>query len=112
MLVLRLSILVLGGMRPGFVSKTSAFIIHLSMTKLSSDTNLHLLNNWLATIATSVPRGAFSWVTKKLRDENIVSIPLCATNRINAPTTAESILANGCSDLVSMARYVGKSFYF
>eukprot|EP00956_Cyclotella_meneghiniana_P032429 scaffold89196_cov42-Cyclotella_meneghiniana.AAC.1 len=57
-----------------------------------------------ATIATSVPRGAFSWVTKKLRDENIVSIPLCATNRINAPTTAESILANGSADLVSMAR--------
>ena len=58
-----------------------------------------------ATIATSVPRGAFSWVTKKLRDEKIVSIPLCATNRINAPTTAESILASGSSDLVSMARY-------
>lgn len=59
-----------------------------------------------ATIATSVPRGAFSWVTKKLRDEKIVSIPLCATNRINAPTTAESILASGSADLVSMARCV------
>jgi 2,4-dienoyl-CoA reductase (NADPH2) len=59
-----------------------------------------------ATIAASVPRGAFSWVTKKLRDENIVSIPLCATNRINAPSTAESILASGSADLVSMARYV------
>ena len=69
----------------------------------------HKINFWYsqtATIATSVPRGAFSWVTKKLRDENIVSIPLCATNRINAPTTAESILANGSADLVSMARYV------
>jgi 2,4-dienoyl-CoA reductase (NADPH2) len=59
-----------------------------------------------ATIATSVPRGAFSFVTKKLRDENIVSLPLCATNRINAPTTAETILASGSADLVSMARYV------
>ncbi|KAL7484964.1 hypothetical protein ACHAW6_010563 [Cyclotella cf. meneghiniana] len=58
----------------------------------------------IPTIATSVPRGAFSWVTKKLRDEKIVSIPLCATNRINAPTTAESILASGSADLVSMAR--------
>eukprot|EP00970_Alexandrium_tamarense_P020824 scaffold15726_cov200-Alexandrium_tamarense.AAC.9 len=58
----------------------------------------------IPTIATSVPRGAFSWVTKKLRDENIVSIPLCATNRINAPSTAESILASGHSDLISMAR--------
>jgi len=35
----------------------------------------------IPTIATSVPRGAFSFVTKKLRDEKIVSVPLCATNR-------------------------------
>lgn len=58
----------------------------------------------IPTIATSVPRGAFSFVTKKLRDENVVSVPLCATNRINAPSTVESILENGSSDLVSMAR--------
>ncbi|KAL7543577.1 hypothetical protein ACHAXR_013027 [Thalassiosira sp. AJA248-18] len=57
----------------------------------------------IPTIATSVPRGAFSFVTKKLRDENIVSVPLCATNRINAPSTAETILEND-ADLVSMAR--------
>lgn len=61
------------------------------------------VNESTATIATSVPRGAFSFVTKKLRDENIVSVPLCATNRINDPSTAESILTNG-ADLVSMAR--------
>lgn len=64
----------------------------------------------IPTIATSVPRGAFSWVTKKLRDEKIVSIPLCATNRINAPTTAESILSSGSADLVSMARCVNWLF--
>jgi 2,4-dienoyl-CoA reductase (NADPH2) len=58
----------------------------------------------VATIATSVPRGAFSFVTKKLRDEKILSIPLCATNRINAPSTVESILASGSADLISMAR--------
>mmetsp|Transcript_21227 Transcript_21227/g.42062 ORF Transcript_21227/g.42062 Transcript_21227/m.42062 type:complete len:814 (+) Transcript_21227:414-2855(+) len=58
----------------------------------------------IPTIATSVPRGGFAWVTKKLRDEKIVSVPLCATNRINAPTTAESILSSGSADLVSMAR--------
>jgi len=58
----------------------------------------------IPTIATSVPRGAFSFVTKKLRDEKIVSVPLCATNRINAPSTVESILANGSADLISMAR--------
>jgi len=54
------------------------------------------------TIATSVPRAAFAWVTKKLRGE--VGIPLCATNRINTPEVAEQVLADGCADMVSMAR--------
>ncbi len=54
------------------------------------------------TIATSVPRAAFAWVTKKLRGE--VSIPLCTTNRINDPAVAERVLADGCADMVSMAR--------
>jgi 2,4-dienoyl-CoA reductase (NADPH2) len=54
------------------------------------------------TIATSVPRAAFAWVTKKLKGE--VSIPLCTTNRINDPAVAEAILAEGCADMVSMAR--------
>ncbi len=54
------------------------------------------------TIATSVPRAAFAWVTKKLKGE--VSIPLCTTNRINDPAVAESLLAEGCADMVSMAR--------
>ena len=54
------------------------------------------------TIATSVPRGAFAWVTKKMKAE--LSIPLCTTNRINAPDVAEKILADGNADMVSMAR--------
>jgi len=54
------------------------------------------------TIATSVPRGAFAWVTKKMKRE--VTVPLVTTNRINLPSTAEQILADGCSDMVSMAR--------
>jgi 2,4-dienoyl-CoA reductase (NADPH2) len=54
------------------------------------------------TIATSVPRGAFAWVTRKLKGE--VGIPLIATNRINTPEVAESILAEGAADMVSMAR--------
>lgn len=54
------------------------------------------------TIATSVPRGAFAWVTRKLRGE--VGLPLCTTNRINTPEVAEEILAAGDADLVSMAR--------
>ena len=54
------------------------------------------------TIATMVPRKAFAWVTKKLKSE--VSIPLIAVNRINTPETAEEVLADGCADMVSMAR--------
>jgi len=54
------------------------------------------------TIATSVPRAAFAWVTRKLKGS--VGIPLCATNRINDPAVAEGLLADGSADLVSMAR--------
>jgi 2,4-dienoyl-CoA reductase (NADPH2) len=54
------------------------------------------------TIATSVPRAAFGWVTKLLKGE--VSIPLVATNRINTPEVAERLLAEGYCDMVSMAR--------
>ena len=59
------------------------------------------------TIATSVPRGAFTWVTKKLRTELRaagVNIPLITSNRLNTPELAEQTLADGCADMVSMAR--------
>ncbi|MGL5359926.1 MAG: FAD-dependent oxidoreductase [Shewanella sp.] len=56
----------------------------------------------IPTIATSVPRGAFAWVTQKLKQA--VSVPLIATNRINTPEIAESIIASGQADMVSMAR--------
>ncbi|MBE0586170.1 MAG: NADPH-dependent 2,4-dienoyl-CoA reductase [Desulfofustis sp.] len=54
------------------------------------------------TIATVVPRAGFAWVTKRLRGQ--VGIPLVATNRINMPEVAERVLAEGCADMVSMAR--------
>ena len=56
----------------------------------------------IPTIATPVPRGAFSWVTRKLK--GLVTVPLVTTNRINDPTVAEAILAAGDADMVSMAR--------
>jgi 2,4-dienoyl-CoA reductase (NADPH2) len=56
----------------------------------------------IPTIATSVPRAAFSWVTEKVRPE--ISIPIIASNRINTPSVAEEILASGQADMVSMAR--------
>ena len=54
------------------------------------------------TIATSVPRAAFGWLTQRLRGE--VSIPVITSNRINTPEVAEGLLAGGVADMVSMAR--------
>lgn len=54
------------------------------------------------TIATSVPRAAFSWVTEKVRQS--LSVPVIATNRINTPEVAERILASNQADLVCLAR--------
>ena len=56
----------------------------------------------IPTIATSVPRAAFAWVTKKLMGQ--VSLPLITSNRINTPEVAEQVLAEGCADMVSLAR--------
>ncbi len=56
----------------------------------------------IPTIATKVPRAAFTKVTAKLKGQ--VNIPLCTTNRINTPEVAEQVLAEGDADMVSMAR--------
>ncbi len=79
------------------------------LAKAVEDAGAGLLNSgigWhearIPTIAASVPRRAFSWVTKKLMGQ--VGIPVIASNRINAPEVAEAILAEGAADLVSMAR--------
>lgn len=70
---------------------------------------VHIINTgigWhearIPTIATSVPRAAFSWVTEKVRQS--LSVPVVATNRINTPEVAEQILASKQADLVCMAR--------
>ncbi|MFT4624402.1 MAG: 2,4-dienoyl-CoA reductase (NADPH2) [Myxococcota bacterium] len=54
------------------------------------------------TIATLVPRAAYTWITARLRSE--VNVPLITSNRINMPHTAEAVLARGDADMVSMAR--------
>ncbi len=56
----------------------------------------------IPTIATMVPRAGFAWVSKRLMGK--LSIPLITTNRINTPEKAEEVLAQGCADMVSMAR--------
>ena len=61
----------------------------------------------IPTIATSVPRAAFAWVTKKMRAELRaagISTPLITSNRINMPEVAEAVLADECADMVSLAR--------
>jgi len=56
----------------------------------------------IPTIATKVPRAAFTWVTARYRE--FLSIPLVTSNRINTPEVAEAVLAQGDADMVSMAR--------
>lgn len=91
------------------VEQGSSWSEVITLAKMLEQAGVTLLNTgigWhearIPTIATSVPRGAFSWVTARLRSE--VSIPLITTNRINTPEVAESILQRGDADMVSMAR--------
>ncbi|WGL16536.1 NADPH-dependent 2,4-dienoyl-CoA reductase [Microbulbifer bruguierae] len=54
------------------------------------------------TIATSVPRAAFSEITAKVKQH--LSVPVVTSNRINMPQVGEDVLASGQADMVSMAR--------
>ncbi len=64
----------------------------------------------IPTIATKVPRAAFTWVTAKFR--KALSIPLITSNRINTPEVAEAVLARGDADMVSMARpFLADAFF-
>ena len=81
----------------------------VQLAKLVEENGVDIINTgigWhearIPTIATMVPRGAFTWVTKKMKSE--VSIPLVTTNRINTPEIAEQIIADVHADMVSMAR--------
>ncbi|WP_250658225.1 NADPH-dependent 2,4-dienoyl-CoA reductase [Alkalimarinus coralli] len=62
------------------------------------------------TIATKVPRAAFTWVTAKFKKE--LNIPLITSNRINTPEVAEEVLERGDADMVSMARpFLADAFF-
>ena len=86
----------------------------VQLAKAVTDAGATILNTGIGwhearvpTIATSVPRAAFAWVTKKLRDELRtagIRVPLVTSNRINTPEVGEQVLADGCADLVSLAR--------
>jgi 2,4-dienoyl-CoA reductase (NADPH2) len=84
------------------------------LAKAVADAGATILNSGIGwhearvpTIATSVPRAAFAWVTQKLRRQlraDGLRIPLVASNRINTPEVGEQVLADGCADMVSLAR--------
>lgn len=82
------------------IEKGSSWEEIVELAKKIEDAGATIINTgigWhearIPTIATSVPRGAFSWVTKKLMGE--VNIPLITTNRINAPDVGDKIIAEG-----------------
>ena len=70
------------------------------VTIINTDIGWH--ESRVPTIVTSVPRAAFTEFTARIADA--VSIPVCASNRINMPETAEQILTDTAIELVSMAR--------
>lgn len=86
---------------------TLAEVIHLAkQIEKAGATIINTGIGWhearIPTIATKVPRAAFTWVTEKLKGE--VNVPLITSNRINTPEMAEHVLASGHADMVSMAR--------
>lgn len=92
-----------------FVSQGSRFEEVIDLAHALEKAGVSLFNSgigWhearIPTVATVVPPAAFSWATRKLREA--VSVPVITSNRINTPEIAESVLARGDADMVSMAR--------
>ncbi|WP_329391409.1 NADPH-dependent 2,4-dienoyl-CoA reductase [Streptomyces sp. NBC_01716] len=101
-LIYRLSMLDLvpGGSSLGEVVTLAKEIEAAGATLINTGIGWHEAR--IPTIAASVPRGAYTWVTKALMGS--VSVPLITSNRVNTPEVAEQLLADGRADMVSMAR--------
>ncbi|MFH0265551.1 FAD-dependent oxidoreductase [Vibrio rumoiensis] len=91
------------------VEQGSTFDEVVELAKALEQAGVTLINTGIGwhearvpTIATQVPRAAFSWVTEKVKPH--LSIPVITCNRINTPEVAEEILSQGHADMVSMAR--------
>ncbi|OXX33681.1 NADPH-dependent 2,4-dienoyl-CoA reductase [Vibrio sp. V09_P4A23P171] len=91
------------------VEEGSTFEEVLMLAKALEQAGVTIINTGIGwhearvpTIATQVPRAAFTWVTEKIRPH--LSVPVVTCNRINTPEEAEKILAMGQADMVSMAR--------
>src|SRR5207237_10851524 len=92
--------LVEGGLSGEEIVQVARAVEAAGATLLNSGIGWHEAR--IPTIAQAVPRGAFAWATRRLKQA--VGIPVIASNRINAPETAEEILARGDADMVSLAR--------
>lgn len=101
-IVYRISLLDLveGGQTWDEVLELAAGLEGAGVTVLNTGIGWHEAR--VPTIITQVPRGAWRSATARLKAA--VSVPVCASNRINTPELAEEILAAGEADLVSMAR--------
>lgn len=101
-IIYRLSMLDLvpGGSTPEEVRMLGEKIQSAGATLINTGIGWHEAR--IPTIATKVPRGAFTWVTAHFK--KYLSVPLITTNRINDPREAEEVLAAGHADMVSMAR--------
>ena len=91
------------------VSDGSSWAEIVQLAKAIEDAGASIINTgigWhearIPTIGTMVPRAGFEWVTARMKGE--VKIPLVTSNRINMPSVAERVLAQGSADMVSMAR--------
>ena len=92
--------LVEGGLTAEEIADVAKGVEAAGATILNSGIGWHEAR--IPTIAQAVPRGAFAWATRPLKQA--VRIPVVASNRINAPEVAEEILARGDADMVSLAR--------
>ena len=101
-IVYRISVLDLveGGLTASETAEVARGVEAAGANVLNSGIGWH--ETRIPTIAQAVPRGAFAWATRRMKQA--VGIPVIASNRINAPETAEAILARGDADLVSLAR--------
>ena len=101
-IIFRLSMLDLveGGSNADEVIQLGKAVEKVGATIISTGIGWHEAK--IPTIATKVPRAAFTWVTAKFRQE--FSVPVVTSNRINSPEIAEQVLADGDADIVSMAR--------
>ncbi len=101
-IIYRISLLDLveGGQTWDEVTELALLVEQAGATVLNTGIGWHEAR--VPTIITQVPRGAWTWTTRRLRQE--VTIPVCASNRINTPELADQLIADGTADLVSMAR--------